>query len=104
MQNDQNTYSLANCYTSDSTGCTICLAGFFLDSQRVCQECVSPYNNFVCGIKAVSPTTPSDNNGQTDTNNPRQNTTTNQIEIGYNPIQPSSPSQILVAMLIFMIQ
>ncbi|CAD8094805.1 unnamed protein product [Paramecium primaurelia] len=102
--NDSTSYNLANCYTSDSTGCTVCLAGFFLDSQRVCQECVSPYNNFVCGLKAVSPTSPSNPSSNQTNTNTNTNTTTDSIQIGYNPTQPSSLSLILATMLIFMVQ
>ncbi|CAD8119053.1 unnamed protein product [Paramecium sonneborni] len=102
--NDPTTYSLANCYTSDSSGCTVCLAGFFLDSSRVCQQCVSPYSNFVCGLEAISPTNPTIPNNQSSGQYNTSNNTQTIIEIGINPIQPNSLSQLLAAFLIFIYQ
>ncbi|CAD8207029.1 unnamed protein product [Paramecium pentaurelia] len=101
--NDQNKYNYANCYQLDpnNSGCLNCQAGFYLDAQKVCQECVSPYNNFVCGLKAVSPTNPV---GPSPNPTPGPTPTDTTIQIGQNPVPPSSYSIILGMLIIVVLQ
>ncbi|CAD8106436.1 unnamed protein product [Paramecium primaurelia] len=101
--NDQNKYNYANCYQLDpnNSGCLNCQAGFYLDAQKVCQECVSPYNNFVCGLKAVSPTNPV---GPSPNPTPGPTPTDTTIQIGQNPVPPSSYSIMLGMLIIIVLQ